>query len=204
MTTLRHSERTRFDQLRREISDSDTVINVGAGGPDTRENSGALHEFLVETGAAVVGVEIDSDAVTELQDAGYDVREGDAQELSELDISSADAVVAGELIEHLDNPGEFLREAHAVTSDEGVLKLSTPNPMALIYTFKSMLGKKNSPYHTCWFDPQTISQLAERCGWKLTDVEWVPADGGVSSLLHSLAPQVTAPKFVATFEKEAR
>jgi predicted SAM-dependent methyltransferase len=44
----------------------------------------------------------------------------------------ADAIIAGELIEHLEDPLRFLRECHQTLVVGGVLVLSTPNPNSFI------------------------------------------------------------------------
>ncbi len=46
-----------------------------------------------------------------------------------------DTVIAGDIIEHLENPSKFLRECNRVLKKEGLLILSTPNPYFLPMIF---------------------------------------------------------------------
>jgi len=50
-----------------------------------------------------------------------------------------DNVIVGELIEHLENPSQFYREAHRVLKSEGRLVISTPNPCNPIAVIKNEL-----------------------------------------------------------------
>src|SRR5687768_5028729 len=63
-----------------------------------------------------VGVDIDTEGVSALTDAGVfdNLIVGDVQTLSrgEISLSTIDVIVAGDLIEHLSNPGAMLDSLH--------------------------------------------------------------------------------------------
>ena len=46
--------------------------------------------------------------------------------------TKVDAITAGELIEHLEEPVRFLRECYETLEDGGILVLSTPNPNSFV------------------------------------------------------------------------
>lgn len=103
------------------------VIDVGAG-------RGELSARLARLGHDVTAVE----KYTEQFEADVPLVEADAdQELPFAD-ESVDAVMAVEILEHLENPRGFLREAWRVLRPGGVAIVSTPNltslPSRLLFT----------------------------------------------------------------------
>lgn len=56
---------------------------------------------------------------------------GDFHEHPELEAASFDFVIAGEVIEHVEDPYKFLRHAFQMLKPGGELRVSTPNPVAL-------------------------------------------------------------------------
>src|SRR5207249_3561087 len=81
-----------------------------------------------------------------------------------------DTIVAGELIEHLANPGRFLDCARQHLADGGRVVLSTPYPFSLhymLYAFYKYPKTCQNPEHACWFCPQTMKVLGERHGFRV-------------------------------------
>ncbi len=65
------------------------------------------------------------------------VTKGDAQYMP-FKNNTFDTLIAGELIEHVENPDIFLKEARRLLKSEGILILSTPNKNSWVNTiFKS-------------------------------------------------------------------
>jgi predicted SAM-dependent methyltransferase len=94
---------------------------------------------------------------------------------------SYDVIVAGEIIEHLENPGLFLRNMRRHLKPQGKLILSTPNPFYQGQTWKIWrYGRpQNHEEHTHWQDPQTLSQLLARTGFAVVDGYWVQPDRSI-------------------------
>jgi len=65
-----------------------------------------LHFSLVQWGKEVLGVDIDKTKINRLRKLGYNVICGNAERIKIN--KKFDVVIAGELIEHLSNPGLFL------------------------------------------------------------------------------------------------
>jgi 2-polyprenyl-3-methyl-5-hydroxy-6-metoxy-1,4-benzoquinol methylase len=72
-----------------------------------------------------------------------------------------DVVVAGDVIEHVDNPGLFLQNVHRHLKDGGALILTTPNAK-----WPTVFLKPN-PTHTLWHDRYTLSHLLARHGFEV-------------------------------------
>ena len=99
--------------------DAPRVLDVGCA-------TGALLAFLRERGWRTMGAEI-SPAAEYARDArGLDVRSLAVEDCHFPD-GFFDAVLASHLIEHLNRPREFLREANRILRPGGRLFLTTPN-----------------------------------------------------------------------------
>lgn len=152
-----------------------TVLDVGAvqHDADNASNDDWLHKHLRDECEDVVGIDVVESEVDALQDEGYDVREADAEAM-DLD-GRFDAIVAGELIEHLSNPGAFLDRARDHLTDGGQLILTTPNVWGACYLKRTLLpGEVHcNDEHTGWYDVRTLRQLLERHDYEVAEREFV-------------------------------
>lgn len=173
-TLDRHSHRV--EHILQEVNSKDRVLDVGcvAHSADMAQSDLWLHGQLADKASSVIGIDIDPQEVATLQQQGYDVREADAEQFS-FD-RSFDVIVAGELIEHLSNPGSFLESARKNLSSNGKLVLSTPNPWTLDRTMAAILagGMSPNPDHTCWYDRYTIATLLRKNGFVLKELTYLP------------------------------
>ena len=133
----------------------------------------SLHRKLLAINPDIVGIDQDEEGIAALARQGYHVLCADVETM-EL-TQRFDLIVAGELIEHLENPGRFLRNLHRHLKPAGQLVLTTPNPFYAAQRYK--IWRRGAPSvhedHTCWFDPKTLGQLLERTGYKVTRTSWI-------------------------------
>lgn len=164
----------RIDAVLASVEPEDRVLDVGCvqHDADNEARDRWLHGHLREHAAEVVGIDYLKEDVQALENRGYDVRVADA-EAFDLE-ESFDVVVAGELIEHLVNPGAFLECASEHLTEDGTLVLTTPNPWAF-HRFRQALSDDVfvNPEHTCWFDRKTLTQLLKRCDYRIDTVEYL-------------------------------
>ncbi len=143
----------------------------------TSENPGKRERWLFEkirkTGKELVGLDINQEQVDILKSLGYNVILGDVET---IDLHRQfDVIVAGELIEHLSNPGLFLENMKKHLKDDGFLVLTTPNRFNFIEYFKSFLHNKIPKYekkiasHVFYFDINTLLALTQRHGFEAVD-----------------------------------
>ncbi len=98
------------------------------------------------------------EGVAKLRRKGYEVLAVNAEEMS-FD-EEFDVVVAGEVIEHMSNPGEFLEAAHKALRPQGRLILSTVNVWCfLYYAFEVANTYRANFVHVCWYDRWTLTNL---------------------------------------------
>ena len=135
-----------------------------------------LHGFIAEHASSVLGVDILFKDVEILTQRGYHVVCAD---VLSMDLQNTfEVIVAGDLIEHLSNPGGFLDRAKDHLTPDGTLLLTTPNPVTLMRFFQLLLRNRmdiNSE-HTCWFTPQVMSELVRRSHLRIIETAYVDDD----------------------------
>lgn len=151
------------------------ILDVGCAGQKDLASvvdSGAwVHGVIRETFPDVTGIDLNSGNIDRLVAMGY----GNVfcQSAEDIDLETKfDTIFAGELVEHLSNPGKFLDAARNHLNDGGRVVITTPNPFSLYYNLRSIARFPRSspnPQHTCWFCPGTFSILSERHGFQVSE-----------------------------------
>lgn len=152
-----------------ERTEGPTILDLGAVQHDAAnaDSDRWLHEHLVQAFDRVIGVDILAEDIQRLNEQGYEMVQADVEAMN-LGVT-ADTVVAGELIEHLSNPGRMLDRAYEHLRPGGRLVLSTPNPWAFVHLRRWLTNSLQvNDEHTAWFGPTVLAQLLERHGF--TDV----------------------------------
>ncbi|MBK8019903.1 MAG: class I SAM-dependent methyltransferase [Chloroflexi bacterium] len=150
------------------------VLDVGCTGHVVKfGDPGWLHGRLRDQFKDVSGVDISESNLKMLQDHGYDNLHLASAENFELP-DRFNTVVAGELIEHLSNPGMFLDTAKKHLAPGGRIIISTPYAFSLLYFFYAFFKYPKTcqnEEHAVWFCLQTMKSLTERAGLKIDHVE---------------------------------
>lgn len=202
--SVARSDAIRFAEiLDRVPRTADRVLDVGCVRHDTtRLQNGNLHAELVDhVSGDVLGIDIVEDGIEAMAEQGYNVRVADAERL-DLD-GRFDAIVAGEVIEHLANPGQFLESARGHLTCDGRLILTTPNPDGFAFFRKALSGASNNETHTCWIDPAQLRRLVELVdGLRVEEIEFLPPTGGVSGVLWRVGEdRAASPGYVADIRR---
>ncbi len=122
--------------------------------------SGALTRHFLD-GNEVVGLDVDRAALAKAEALGIEPVQANVEEPLPFEDACFDAVVAGELLEHLQFPDELVREIHRVLRPNGVIVGSVPNAFRLQGRLKFMLGRapENDPTHLHMFSPAAVRGL---------------------------------------------
>ncbi|MBK8150694.1 MAG: class I SAM-dependent methyltransferase [Acidobacteria bacterium] len=112
-----------LELVKKYVSEPASIIDLGAG-------QGAFSKSLRELGHRVLAVDSDPDnwRVPEVEVLDIDL---DCEFASKVGARKFDAVVAIEIIEHVENPFSFAREAAKLLNEGGFLFLTTPNVEAV-------------------------------------------------------------------------
>ncbi len=120
--------------------------------------------------SSCVGIDLDTESVERLV-SGHkrtNVRTGDVEKLEDLAPAKFDVVVAGEIVEHLNNPGLFLSSVSGVLDPDGLLIITTTNAYCLRRFLRVPFGYESiHPDHTYYFSHTTLRRLVEPFGFKL-------------------------------------
>jgi SAM-dependent methyltransferase len=130
-----------------------------------------LHEVVRSEARECLGIDADEAGVTEARRLGFDAHLADLQDagaVASLGLAPAEVVLAGELLEHLDRPGDFLDAVKLLVAPEGQLVLTTPNAHALTNVIGGLAGRELvNPDHVGWLSWRTLETLLGRHGWRL-------------------------------------
>ncbi len=181
------------------------VLDVGC-------SSGYLAAPLAAAGARVIGIELDPDAAEAARAYCADVLVGDVESMElPLEPASFDAIVCGDLVEHLRDPWMALGRLRPLLRPDGRLVLSTPNVanwamrLSLLggrwrYTDRGILDRT----HTHLFTRKTLAETVDAAGYRVVELDYtapVPRIGtpAVERAAHAIArvrPSLFAYQFV--------
>ena len=122
--------------------------------------SGALTRHFLE-GNSVVGLDVDANALEKAAVLGIEPVQANVEEPLPFDDGSFDAVVAGELLEHLQFPDALVAEIRRVLRPGGVLAGSVPNAFRVQSRLRFLRGKppEDDPTHLRMFSPAVLGEL---------------------------------------------
>jgi 2-polyprenyl-3-methyl-5-hydroxy-6-metoxy-1,4-benzoquinol methylase len=155
------------------------VLHLGCVGTfQSIDKSYSLHQKVLEVAATVTGIDVDEKAIEYLRQKGItnlicaDIQIPGALDRPEI-AGPIDVIVAGELLEHLPNPGLCLENiTKLMHRHKSVLLITVPNAFSFRNFFSVMLTNRELVLsdHRCYFSYTTIKALLEGCGLSIIDV----------------------------------
>ena len=171
------TEAARRENIFRPLADrvAGYVREVGKVGGTLAEIGAGFGIFCQEISGRdlfdrVIAVEPTPDLAASCRDKGLETIEATYEEL-DLAGNSLRCVASFEVIEHLFDPGDFLRKCHGLLEDDGLLILTCPNVQGFDFT---VLGLDRAPNfgleHINMFHPESLSLLVEATGFRVVDI----------------------------------
>lgn len=164
-----HSIKFYVDHARdRDVLDIGCVMH----NPENYKSKYWVHKALKAVAGSLIGIDLYDDGVKYLQKLGYNIVTADAQN---FDLGRQfDVIVAGDIMEHLENLSGFLESCKKHLRPNGVILVSTPNPWYWRYFIKAGFLRefRSNPEHTLWFCPRTLRQLINRHGLDIESLSY--------------------------------
>lgn len=129
-----------------------------------------LHFDLEAVCGELYGFDYDQKGIDILEEKGVkNLYRADLENLADVDLDEKfDVIVAGEMIEHLSNPGLFLRGIQRFMTRETDLIITTINAYCafrfVVYALRSRGGEREPvhPDHIAYYSYRTLTVVAER------------------------------------------
>jgi 2-polyprenyl-3-methyl-5-hydroxy-6-metoxy-1,4-benzoquinol methylase len=155
------------------INEGDCVLDVGFWGQGVNASSQDwVHKMIIEKADKVHGIDLDYDDNNLPQGGEFYVKSSAENFFFK---EQFDVVFAGDLMEHLSNPGLFLECAKKNLKIDGRLVITTPN----CFNFFN-LTEKISKYeptincdHTMYFNIKTIKKLFHKNGFEIVSIAFL-------------------------------
>ena len=129
---------------------------------------GWLHGHLKRAAARCLGVDVLEPEVAKLREQGFDVVCAD---ITRAPLPQKfDLVIGGEVLEHLDLPGNFMANCAAMLPPGGRLAITVPNPWYINVILKNLCRRSvfvDSADHVAWYDASVLYELGQRHGLEL-------------------------------------
>jgi len=167
---------------------SGKLLDVGCG-------TGDRLQVFREKGFDTFGVEFSSSARYAKEQLKLNVFEGDLFAAHFTD-DSFDIVTMYNVLEHLHDPAEMLREARRILKKEGFLIIQVPNIDSLQFKlFKNKWIAIDVPRHLYYFNPDMIKSYLTKQGFEMIKIDhfnnWWHPPTIVATLFPGLDPQLS-------------
>jgi ubiquinone/menaquinone biosynthesis C-methylase UbiE len=165
----------------REFCRDRNVLHLGCTNypytEDAIKNKMLVHFDLEKVAGRLTGFDFDQAGLDILASHGStNLYQADLEKLEEVDCSEKfDVIVAGEMIEHLNNPGLFLNGIKRFMSSETRLMITTINAYcAMRFAIYGLRGKGGlnepvHPDHVAYYSYKTLKLLIERHDFEIDD-----------------------------------
>jgi 2-polyprenyl-3-methyl-5-hydroxy-6-metoxy-1,4-benzoquinol methylase len=135
------------------------LLDVGAG-------YGFFLEIARQRGWNVYGTELTDEAVNHCQEKGLTMFKGELQNIDFGDLEF-DIIISIEVIEHINNPVEYIKKANEILRKGGKFYLTTPNFNSYLrHRLKENYNVIEYPNHLCYYTRKTLAKLFNDNGFK--------------------------------------
>lgn len=126
-----------------------------------------LHSRLEKVASHLVGVDVDGEGIDKMKSHGINnIYHADLETWSYPE--KFDFIVLGEIIEHIDNCGQFLNSLKKFSTPETILVFTTPNAYYYLFWLYTLAGRESiHPDHNYLFSFHSINSLFGKFGLRV-------------------------------------
>lgn len=165
--------RNKAELIRATIQKTDKVLDIGFLGQGIQSDSDHWPHAIMRTIAReVFGLDLEIDRKAFPDTTHY--HEESAEDFL-FSSQTFDVLFAGDIIEHVTNPGLFLSSCERHMNAESRLIITTPNCFNLFNLTEKIT--KDEPTvnsdHTTYFNHKTLRTLLGKCGFEIQEISYV-------------------------------
>lgn len=146
----------------------------------------SLHYALTNS-ASTIGIDYSRDAIDYFRSNHIfdNVLHGNAESIFSLGLAKEfDVVVAGDIIEHLSNPGLMLDGIKSICKTDTLIVLTTPHALGLLTFLRHLTNRfVEGNEHVFTMNSQNVHNLATRHGFEVLDVDTCYQDFATKSVM---------------------
>lgn len=148
------------------------VIDIGGGTGEQLTN--LIRSYRGVVGSSVV-IDLDSNSEQFANSNGHDFVTSRFEEYESTEKS--DVILALNILEHVENPLQFLERIQSNLSEDGVAVIQTPNYKSLDFRIfrGTYWGGFHTPRHFYLFNYESLVKLIESSGLKVESQKFIPA-----------------------------
>lgn len=174
---------TRFEKYRL----NNNIIDIGAGDGQLISRA-KLHKWNS------YATEFDDQSVELCRQKGVIVHKGKL-DAANYEPGFFDVIFSIEVIEHINNPIEEIKNFHKILRKGGLVYVTTPNLNSISHTLlKDKWNIFHYPEHLCYYTPKTIEKLFTQAGFKKVSIETTGFSPGRFYQSVGTAANETAPR----------
>lgn len=155
------------------------------------------HAQISQVATSVVGLDYEKEIVAQLNTKGWNIVAGDAQnfDLRAQYPEGFTCIVASELIEHLVDPGSFLRCVRQHLAPGGEVIITTPHAYGFAFFLEMLIfgQEKINDDHTVTFSRKNMEWMLRKNGLRVKEFHWLIQDSS-SMHMHKTAGSRMAAK----------
>jgi SAM-dependent methyltransferase len=152
------------------------ILDVGCGG-------GSYLYRLSQWGWEGYGVEPSKRGAEQAQNLGLRVFRGTLEE-ARFESCFFDVIRLSNVLEHVDQPKEILKEIHRILKPDGLVYITVPNTRSLVFwLFKENWYALDAPRHVISYCPRALRELCDATGFDIASTRF---DAGPFNFVRSV------------------